>query len=152
MIKKIQKKWIKPIATTAKHSAFTDLLIFKGRLFCCFREAETHISPDGKIKILTLDAQGATNYQQQLRLHQVDLRDPKLSITPDGKLLLIAFARHVDTEGNTLYGQPVCWFSTDGKSWSSPIYFGDKDWWLWRVTWFKGVAYGFAYNRCQQKN
>lgn len=151
MDKKITLEWVKPLKCSARHSAFTDLLSYKNQLFCCFRQAETHISADGKIKIQTLDGQGQIKYQQQLALRDVDLRDPKLSVTPDGKMLLIAYARHINAEGNTHYGQPCCWFSSDGKSWSSPRYFAEKNWWLWRVTWHKGTAYGFAYNRGQQK-
>jgi len=151
MGEKIQLAWLKPIMTQAKHSAFTDLLVFKEKLFCCFREAATHISADGRVKIVELDLQGNIHNQQQIQLPKVDLRDPKLSITPDGKMLLVAYARHTNEQGATLFGQPTCWFSSDGQSWSSPIFFGERNWWLWRVTWFKGTAYGFAYNRGEQK-
>jgi hypothetical protein len=37
--------------------------------------------------------------------------------------------------------------SQDGKSWSTKLDLGQKNWWLWRVTWFQKDAFGFAYNR-----
>ena len=144
--------WIKKVAGQgAKHSAFTDLIDHRNLLYCCYREAGTHISADGCIKVITLDTDGNISQHHRLSLHQTDIRDPKLSITPDNKLLLTAYARKTDGSGNTLYGQPVCWFSDNGKSWSSPIFFGERNWWLWRVSWHNGIAYGFAYNRGQQK-
>ena len=33
----------------APHNAFTDLVRFKDRWFCVFREGATHVSPDGKL-------------------------------------------------------------------------------------------------------
>ena len=119
-------------------------------MFCCFREAHNHISADGKIRLLRMDFAGNKLAEQCLSLPGVDLRDPKLSITADGKLLLLAYARHTRADNSTLFGQPVNYLSTDGHSWSSPRYFADKNWWLWRLRWHKGQAMGFAYNRGQQ--
>jgi len=33
--------------------AFTDLIRYKGRLYCAFREGATHVSEDGKLRILS---------------------------------------------------------------------------------------------------
>jgi len=41
--------------------------------------------------------------------------------------------------------QSLAWFSKDGRTWSDRYEIGDPDFWLWRVTWHKGKAYGFGY-------
>jgi hypothetical protein len=146
----MQINWIKTIWSRAQHNAFTDLCEFHTDMYCCFREAGNHISADGKIRVIRMDFAGNKLAEQNLSIPGADLRDPKLSITSDGKLLLLAYARHTDTDNRTRFGQPVNWLSTDGHSWSNPRYFADKNWWLWRLRWHKGQAMGFAYNRGQQ--
>ena len=142
--------WVKPIWQAGEHNAFTDLCLYRERLFLAFREAATHVSGDGRIRVLELTEQGHIRHRSFIQIEGVDLRDPKLSVTPDGKLLLIAYARHNDQDNNTVVSKPICWFSSDGKSWSSHHYFGDQFWWLWRVTWTGNECLGLAYNRSQQ--
>jgi len=43
---------VRKIWDQATHSAFTDLIRFQGRWLCCFREATTHASKDGTIRII----------------------------------------------------------------------------------------------------
>lgn len=149
-LKKVKIKWVKAIWSKANHNAFTDLCEYKNTLFCCFREAKNHISADGKIRILTLSKGGNVEYHSSLQMPNVDLRDPKLSVTPDGKLLLLAYARHAKEDGSTLFSQPTTWFSSNGKSWSAGKSLGEKNWWLWRLSWCNDIALGFAYNRSRQ--
>ena len=37
----------------APHNAFTDLVRFKDRWFCVFREGQGHVSPDGALRVIT---------------------------------------------------------------------------------------------------
>lgn len=140
---------VTPVWQKANHNAFTDLCLFKHRLFCCFREATDHISGDGVVRILILDKQYQPIYWQILRIKDADLRDPKLSVTSDGKLLLLAYARYRDNSNRTTQTKPFCWFSTDGYSWSSPTALTVKHGWLWRVCPHKDFTLGFAYKRGQ---
>jgi hypothetical protein len=39
----------------------------------------------------------------------------------------------------------LAWFSKDGRAWSDKHEIGDPDFWLWRVTWHKGKAYGIGF-------
>jgi hypothetical protein len=142
--------YLKRLWNKAKHNAFSDLCAFQGKLYCCFREAHDHVSGDGNIRVLELNWQGDILGSQHLSLAQADLRDPKLSVTPDGKLLLIAYARQHDGDDKHLYSQCLCWSSADGLSWSSATEFAEKNWWLWRLTWHQGQAFGLAYNRSKQ--
>lgn len=142
-------KWIKKVGFKAKHNAFVDLCEFNGEFYCCYREAKNHISGDGKICILRLDERGQILATSRIQLNQTDLRDPKLSITAKGHLLLIAYARENKSNNHTIGRENLSWISRDGNSWSSSKRFGDSGWWLWRLSWFQGQAFGFAYNKNQ---
>ena len=86
----VQKIWNK-----ARHNAFTDLVRFRGNWFCAFREAEHHWHPhdDGKIRILT--SRNGKEWTSAALIAQKgeDLRDSKLSITPDKRLMIVYFRR-----------------------------------------------------------
>src|SRR4051812_21563475 len=74
---------VRKIWDAGAHNAFTDLIRFNGKWFCTFRESEAHVGGDGNIRVIT-----STNGEQWesaalLSEAGVDLRDPKLSITPD---------------------------------------------------------------------
>ena len=60
-----------------KHNAFTDLIGFDGRMYCVFREADGHVSPDGKIRILV----SKVSSRQRL-LQLATERDTGLDHTP----------------------------------------------------------------------
>ena len=139
--------WLKKIAFQGAHSAFTDLCEFNQGLFCCFRQATNHVSEDGHISIIKLNLTGQQLSTDKISLPCTDLRDPKLSVTPDGRLMLIAFAREFSPQGTLQVSKNYCWFSQDGNSWSSPHRFAEDNWWLWRIRWHQQQAYGFAYNR-----
>ena len=141
--------WLKMIGYKADHNAFVDLCEFKQKLFCCFREAENHISGDGTIRILTLDDQGNVLYSSRIAIPETDLRDPKITVTPDGNILLIAYARQTSINNKTIGTRNLTWVSQTEHSWSAAREFADRGWWLWRVRWHKNQAYGFAYNRQQ---
>ena len=67
----------------------------------------------------------------------IDLRDPKLSITPDDRLMIVAGGSVY--EGKRYLGrQPRVMFSPDGTTWSAPERVLEEGDWLWRVTWQPG--------------
>ncbi|XOV79338.1 MAG: hypothetical protein ACFHVJ_20875 [Aestuariibacter sp.] len=145
----------------AQHNAFTDLVRFNGQLICCFREASTHISPDGNICLVYFDAKRQIKEHLRIRLPDCDLRDPKLSVTPDGKLLLLAYAKFFEGSADGRHTSAAIWTSSDGNSFSQHRTIAERQWWLWRVRWHKNSqvcgnnvaqkAYGFAYNRSQER-
>ena len=142
------------------HNAFTSIEKFKGEYYITFREGETHIfdsqgNAEGKIRILhskdgqkweALPAIGKEGY---------DLRDPKFSITPDGRLMVIiggSIYRNKELVGS----QPHVMFSSDGRTFTEPQpvnvdpnYRTERDW-LLRVTWHGGVGYSVSYGRNEQ--
>jgi len=134
----------------APHNAFTDLIRFKGRWFLAFREGAGHVSPEASIRILTsLDARtwrSATLISEK----GVDLRDPKLSVTPDGRLLLVCGRRTWPPRFPRTLRSCVA-FSKDGFSWSEPKTVLGENQWLWRVTWHGKTAWGVAYGQLPGK-
>ncbi len=126
------------------HNAFTDLIRWRDQWYCTFREADAHVGGDGKIRVL-VSADGKDWSSAALIPEEgIDLRDPKLSITPDDRLMIVAGGSVY--KGKTLLGrQPRVTFSKDGKNWSPPQRVLDEGDWLWRVTWHEGKAYGVAY-------
>ena len=132
----------------AGHSAFTDLLRFRERWFLAFREASTHVSGDGAIRILT--SSDFEHWQESARVTHAggDLRDPKLCETPDGQIMLTtALALRQPAEAQH---QSLAWFSRDGRAWSEPSAIGDPDVWIWRVQWRRGKALALGYGTGKQ--
>ncbi len=135
---------VSKIWSESPHNAFTDLARFDGRWFCTFRESAAHVGGDGKIRVLT--SRDGERWESAALLSEagIDLRDPKLSVTPDNRLML-AMGGSV-YEGKKLVGrQPRVAFSKDGHAWTTPRRVLEEGDWLWRVTWHKGHAYGIAY-------
>jgi hypothetical protein len=141
--------WLKKIGNKAQHNAFVDLCEFKKQLFCCFREAENHVSAEGTIRIQTLDFQGNVLLSNRIAMPKTDLRDPKITVSPDGHMLLIAYARQTSVNNQTIGRRNLTWISQTGHSWSAAKEFADRGWWLWRLRWHNNQAYGFAYNKHQ---
>lgn len=133
------------IRDAGKHNAFTDLIRFQDRWYCTFRESDAHVGGDGKLRVLS-SADGTKWVSVALLAEKgTDLRDPKLSVTADGRLRMTAGGSVY--EGKKLLGrQPRVAFSKDGKEWTATTkVLADGDW-LWRVTWHDGTCYGVSYD------
>ncbi|MCX8038388.1 MAG: exo-alpha-sialidase [Candidatus Sumerlaeia bacterium] len=142
---------VRKIWDRGAHNAFTDLIRFSDRWFCSFREAEGHVKGDGKLRVLTSEDGQAWESAALLAEDGIDLRDPKLSITPDGRLMMVA-GGSVYREGKLVGRQPRVVFSADGRNWSPTQRVLGEGEWLWRVTWHNGRAYGVSYNASAGKD
>ena len=139
----VQLVEVKKIWDQAPHNAFTDLIRFQDRWFCVFREGQGHVSPDGAFRVITSSDGEHWESAALITSPHSDLRDAKLSVTPDGQLMLVG-AENLHTPSTHRF-QSLVWFSLDGRSWSERHEIADADFWLWRITWHKGRAYGFGY-------
>jgi hypothetical protein len=140
---------VNKIWDAGRHNAFTDLTRFKDRWFCTFREGDAHVGGDGKLRVLS-SADGSKWESVALIAEKgIDLRDPKLSVTTDGRLMVVAGGSVY--EGKKLLGrQPRVAFSTDGREWTATKrVLGEGDW-LWRVTWHEGKCYGVSYDASER--
>lgn len=140
---------VRKIWDEAPHNAFTDLVHFGGRFFCVFREGEGHVSPDGALRVIA--SSDGVNWASTALItsDHSDLRDAKITVTPENQLMLCGAEALHDRSVQT--HQSLAWFSDDGARWSERVEIGDPDIWLWRATWHRGVAYGMGYG-CGQDN
>src|SRR5262245_44462648 len=76
---------VKKVWDQAPHNAFTDLIRFQDRWYCAFREGAGHAAGAGKVRVLTSADGDKWEAAALLEWPDVDLRDPKLSLTPDGR-------------------------------------------------------------------
>ena len=138
----------------ANHNAFTDLVRFGDSFYCAFREGASHVGGPNSGKIRILKSTDGQQWESVALLQQtgLDLRDAKLSVTPDNKLMATMAGAAFDETGvvRELYpfvsfsdapGQP---FSHPEKAVLDPAITPTQDW-IWRVTWHKGVGYGIDY-------
>jgi hypothetical protein len=102
------------------------------------------VGGDGVIRVLSSKDGESWNVAATLSEKGIDLRDPKLSTTPAGRLMLtLGGSVYV---GKTLQSrQSRVAFSDDGRSWSHPERVLSSGDWLWRITWHDGKAYGIVY-------
>ncbi len=139
----------------APHSAFTGLIDYEGKLYCCFREAKSHVpqltGEDGKIRILVSDTGEAWEPFALVESQGTDLRDPQLSRTPDGRLMLLMGGSRYEN-GQFLGGiSHVSFLNSRSRTFSAPIpievdktLFPNKIW-LWKITWHGPEGYATIY-------
>lgn len=141
----------------APHNAFTDLIRFKDRFYCTFREASGHVpgesGTNGKIRVLvSADGEKWESFAL-LEKEGYDLRDSKLSITPKHQLMVLMGGSVY--RGNIILGRltHVSFLKESSNTFTNPAPVkmdtkikSDFDW-LWRITWFKGKGYGVMYQK-----
>ena len=95
--------------------AFTDLIRWRDHWYCTFREGDAHVGGDGRLRVL--DSTDGKKWKSAALVREtgVDLRDPKLSITPDDRLMITAGGSVYDGTPD-LGRQPRVMFSKDGPS------------------------------------
>ncbi|MFB6356013.1 MAG: sialidase family protein [bacterium] len=110
---------------------------------CCFRDGSNHVSDDGIIRVIASNEGSQWTSLSTISHPEADLRDPKLTVAPDGRLMLsICVTWNGETDGKPR----TAWtFSSDGEEWSELRFLDDPDVWLWRLTWHKGTAYSMGY-------
>lgn len=134
------------------YNAFTSLLKFKGRFYCAFRSGEAHVyGRDGITKILSSKDGKKWKEIASLSASGYDLRDPKLSVSPNGTIM-VTIGGSIYEGRNCLGLTPHVAFSNErGTEFTAPQAVNidssiktDYDW-LWRVSWHKGTGYGGVY-------
>lgn len=147
---------VKKIWDNGSHCAFTSLIKYDGKFYCSFREGETHIfdkqgKAEGKVRILVSD--DGEEWAPVAFIHKAgyDLRDPKLSVMPDGRMMVI-IGGSIYKDKKLVGRVPMVSFSKDGKSFTEPVPIKIEEKtkngndWLWRVTWEGPTGYGVNYS------
>lgn len=135
------------------HNAFTDLIRFNNQWFCVFREGSSHIpGSNGVIRVIKSSDGNKWESAALISEKGVDLRDPKICITPENNLMLLMGGSIYDgveraERRKLVSARTRVSFSKNGIEWTvpQPISVPDNNW-LWRVTFHKGKGYGFSYN------
>ncbi len=133
----VQKVWDR-----AKHNAFTDLVRWRGKWYCAFREGEGHAGDVGKMRVLVSNDAAQWDTAALLALDGYDLRDAAISVMPDGRLMVMGGAQK-SIDGRRATGTFVSYLSDSGAT--EPKIVIPPGRWLWRVTWHEGKAYGVSY-------
>ncbi len=135
----VEKIWDK-----APHNGFTDLVRYKDRWYCTFREGEGHASNDGILKIIASD--DGEKWELAASIESTrgwDMREAKFAIMPDGRLMLTGAEANRKTKPTQ--HQSLVWLTSDGTNWTKTKNIADPDFWLWRGAWHKGKGYYFGY-------
>jgi hypothetical protein len=144
---KVRKIW-----SNDNYNAFTSLINFKGIFYCAFREGEDHVfGKDGETRIIS--SRDGVNWESVaiLKKNGYDLRDPKLSITPDGRIMVIIGGSVYNGKELVSRLTHVSFSNRSGKIFSDPQPVSisseartNMDW-LWRVSWHNKIGYGVVY-------
>jgi hypothetical protein len=139
---------VKKIWDKAPHCAFGDIVRFQNRWFAVFREGLGHAprldkEDDGTLRVIVSKDGDTWESAALIAEKGVDLRDPHLSITADKRLMIVAGGSFYP-KGRYTGRQPRVMFSPDGRRWTDPKAVLSQTHWLWRVTWYKGRAYGIS--------
>lgn len=155
---------IKKIWDRGAHNAFTDITYFKNKLYVAFREGSGHIpnkdnSGMGKIRIMSSADGDVWESAAVLEIQGVDLRDPKLSVTPKRRLMITMGASTYDQQQLKGITSMVSISDPIGKKFSTPepivldpeIKTTGYDW-LWGITWHDKTGYGVMYQTVLEDN
>jgi hypothetical protein len=109
---------VKKIWDQSPHNAFTDLIRFKGKFYCVFREGTKHAEGEGKLRVLVSKDGEQWKSAAIITESGRDLRDAKISITPDNRLMLNGGS--ADPFDHSVNGSfhSIVTFSKDGSNWS----------------------------------
>jgi len=115
-------KWLRTVYEDGRHNAFTDIRLFRGRYYICFRSATTHGSLDGEIRVMA--SEDLQSWEQVALLSTVlDDRDPKLAEF-GGRLWALGptrtpnFPDELRSAARPYHFQSVAWSTADGEEWS----------------------------------
>ena len=141
---------VRRIWDKAPHNAFTDLIRFKDRWFLAFREGQGHVSDDGKLRVIASADGQEWKSVALMAWDKGDVRDAKLSIAADGRLMLNGAVRFHSLEKGNVF-QSLAWLSADGETWSDGRLTSGPDLWMWSTTWHKGIGYSIGYGTGAKK-
>jgi hypothetical protein len=128
----------------APHNAFTDLIRHNDEFLCVFREGQGHVAPDGKIRVISSKDGKEWKSAALIALPNLDLRDPKIVMGPEGQLMIHAAA--ADCPKTPVTHVSYAWFSKDARVWSDAVQIGETNNWIWRMAWEDGIARAVGYS------
>lgn len=136
----VQKIW-----DAGPHNAFTDLIRFKDKWVCAFREAPAHRGGVKDSRVRVIVSKDAEHWESAVAVDDPrgDIRDAKMAMTPDGRLMMLTAIQLFDTSRQR--HQSLAWFTGDLREWEGPIDVGEADLWTWGIVFHKGAGYSIGY-------
>ncbi len=134
---------------------FPHLVRFGDYWYCSFREGlrhGNHISGQGRV----IRSADGVNWETVALFESAtgDVRDPRLSVTADGQLMVNASIYFISdvaplavVDGVTVQRQSVTWLSPNGVDWSGPYACSSGiNTWRWDVAWHDDFGYSVGYS------
>ncbi|HXK81737.1 MAG TPA: hypothetical protein PLO05_06245 [Bacteroidales bacterium] len=157
----IDKSEIICIWKNTKHNAFPDLCFYNDNFICSFRESDTHLPEiDSSYgKIIIINSENLKNWKQikTFESNEFDFRDSKMSIMPNGTLLLLISGIKWE-EGKNINQSNFVSFSKDGIEFSDPVEVKIQDeiktkWdFLGSIVWCDSLGYATLHQRNKPRN
>ena len=139
---------------------FPDLIRFRGQWICAFREGIVHGNDDsGRARLIRSEDGKNWETAALFEWNGGDIRDPRLSVTPEGVLMINSCIYYVgkntgqpeSAAEQDLHRQSVTWLSRDGENWSGVLACPTGvNTWRFDATWHGGMGYAVAYNGTQK--
>ncbi|MDN3688769.1 hypothetical protein [Cyclobacterium jeungdonense] len=133
----------------APHNAFPDMIRFRGMFYVSVREGNNHM-PDNSGRIRIIRSKDGEEWESVglLEKEGMDVREARLSVTPEGKIMVLTAVGIYDQGYKELY--PMVAFSDEeGVNYSSlqrpELTMEPGLDWIWSLTWHKGIGYGVMY-------
>jgi hypothetical protein len=147
--------WMLTVKSDDFHNAFTDLAIWHGKYYLCFRQATAHMSMDGEICVMS--SPDMKTWSNCIVLNTFgDDRDPHFTVTNDELFVYFGVWDLSHSEGSALPDRNCVrsYFAStrDGEKWSEIRGVYEPGWWLWRVREHNGKFYSVAYTASRPKS
>lgn len=133
----------------APHNAFPDMIRFQGMFYVPVREGNNHM-PDNSGRVRIIRSRDGEEWENVALLEKegVDVREARLSITPEGKIMVLTAVGIYDQGYQELY--PMVAFSDGQGGDFSTLQRTELNIepgldWIWSLTWHKGIGYGVMY-------
>nr|WP_294925892.1 sialidase family protein [uncultured Flavobacterium sp.] len=137
------------------NNAFTDLVFFENQWFLSYRESDKHgLGKDGVVKILNSADGLKWNLIKEFSIEGLDLRNASFTINGNKLMAYIHGSKYVNKElvafrdYKSVYSNEG-WQNLENVILDKKIGYTAKiagnEAWPWKITWYKGKAYTFAY-------
>ena len=151
--------WVRRVFDDGWHNAFTDLTYWKGKYYIAFRNAQSHMSVEGKIIVIASEdlihwnrVGVAINTIGDDRDASMVATDDRLYVYSGSWIIRQGEKVNIGTAPDKRDIWSFCSYTADGTSWSDPVCVYEQAFWLWRVVRYGNTFYSAAYGEPDPDN